>query len=233
MASVNCQASTVILQQESLSTPSNRRRSRGLSYCRFIKKHKRYYCGSVRDTNEALAESSTEPTSPSHEDKRHDKLEGEGSAPFRKREIFPVIKSIDTIKDPCLAFKNDSITEGTVSRTLANYRCSPSAAAHTGVADANISVNIDGFLITLIAIVSGIVGRVSSQELRYDATRLYRLQESLRAISMELRKKREVWKAQEDIRMLDLQKQRVQRAREKASLEAERQRKLQEKFELV
>jgi hypothetical protein len=81
--------------------------------------------------------------------------------------------------------------------------------------------------------VSGIVGRVSSQELRYDATRLYRLQESSRAVSMELRKKREAWKAQEDVRVSNLQKQRVQRAREKASQEAERQRKLQEKFELV
>ena len=232
MASVNGQSFAAVLPQESVSIPSNGGRYRILRYNRNIKKHERCYCGAVSDTNEALVESPIEPASPA-QDQRHAKLQGEDSASLRKREIFPIIESIDSTKGPCCVSKSDPITDGAARRTLVDFRCSPSLAAHTGVADANISGNIDGFLISVVAIVSGIVGRVSSQELRYDATRLYRLQESSRAVSMELRKKREAWKAQEDVRVSNLQKQRVQRAREKASQEAERQRKLQEKFELV
>lgn len=233
MASVNGQSFAAVLPQESVSIPSNGGRYRILRYNRNIKKHERCYCGAVSDTNEALVESPIEPASPAHEDQRHAKLQGEDSASLRKREIFPIMESTDSTKGPCCVSKSDPITDGAARRTLVDFRCSPSLAAHTGVADANISGNIDGFLISVVAIVSGIVGRVSSQELRYDATRLYRLQESSRAVSMELRKKREAWKAQEDVRVSNLQKQRVQRAREKASQEAERQRKLQEKFELV
>eukprot|EP00890_Picochlorum_soloecismus_P003808 jgi/Picsp_1/4428/NSC_06650-R1_expressed protein [Chlorella variabilis] len=232
MASVNGHAFAASLQQESLVIPWSRGRSMIVNRNGYKTKRERYCCRSLRDTIEALVESPIEPASPSREDQRHAKLEGGDSAELRKRENFHIIECIDTIKGPCPASKSDPNAEGMPSRTLVDYQCSSSSPSHTRVENANISVNIDGILIAVVALVSGIVGRVSSQELRYDATRLYRLQESSRAVSMELRKKREAWKSEEDVRVSDLQKQRVQRAREKAIQEAERQRKLQEKFEM-
>jgi len=232
MASVNGLAFAASLQ-ESLVIRTGRGGSTITNCNGYKRKGERYQCGSTSVRSEALVESPVEPASPSCENQRHAKLERDDTAELSQREIFPINECTDTIKGPCPESKSDPSAEGMTRRTFVDYRCSPSSAAYTPVKNANISFNIDGILIAVVALVSGIVGRVSSQELRYDATRLFRLQESSRAVSIELRKKREAWKAEEDVRVSELQKKRVQRAREKAIQEAERQRKLQEKFELV
>lgn len=91
----------------------------------------------------------------------------------------------------------------------------------------------DGLLIATVAICSGILGRLSAQELRYDAARLYRNQENSRSMSLELRRKREAWKQEEDARMAGEQQKRVQEVTERALKEVERQKKIQEKYEKV
>ena len=87
------------------------------------------------------------------------------------------------------------------------------------------------YLLTGIAIAASILGRMSAQELRYDSARLFRNQESSRALSLELRRKRQEYKDQEGVRLAAEQKRRVVEVTERARHEAERQKKVQEKYE--
>jgi hypothetical protein len=78
---------------------------------------------------------------------------------------------------------------------------------------------------------AGIMGRISAQELRYDSSRLFRHQESSRALSLELRTRRKAWKEEEEVRLAMDQKRRVAEVTEKARQEAERQKRVQQKYE--
>jgi len=93
------------------------------------------------------------------------------------------------------------------------------------------SANDTSYLLTGIAIVASILGRLSAQEVRYDSARLFRNQESSRALSLELRRKRQEYKDQEGVRLATEQKRRVIEVTEKARQDAERQKEAQEKHE--
>ena len=89
----------------------------------------------------------------------------------------------------------------------------------------------DGYLLAGVAIVASVLGRLSSEEIRYDASRLFRNQESSRLLNAEMRRKRQEWKEQEEVRLSMEQRRRVEEVTEKARVEAKRQKKLQEKYE--
>lgn len=91
----------------------------------------------------------------------------------------------------------------------------------------------DGYLLAGVAIIASILGRLSSEELRYDASRLFRNQESSRLLNVELRRKRQEWKEQAEVRIALEQRRRVEEVTEKARIEAEKQKKIQEKYEKV
>ena len=93
------------------------------------------------------------------------------------------------------------------------------------------SFNETSYLLTGMAVMASVLGRMSAQELRYDSARLFRNQESSRALSLELRRKRQEYKEMEEVRLAMDQKRRVVEATEKARQEAERQKKMQEKYE--
>lgn len=103
----------------------------------------------------------------------------------------------------------------------------PSPHPHPPLASANHT----SYLLTGIAIAASILGRMSAQELRYDSARLFRNQESSRALSLELRRRRQEYKDQEGVRLAAEQKRRVVEVTEKARQDAERQKKAQEKYE--
>ena len=81
------------------------------------------------------------------------------------------------------------------------------------------SANHTSYLLTGIAIAASILGRMSAQELRYDSARLFRNQESSRALSLELRRRRQEYKDQEGVRLAAEQKRRVVEVTEKARQE--------------
>jgi len=89
----------------------------------------------------------------------------------------------------------------------------------------------DGYMLAGVAIIASVLGRLSSEEIRYDASRLFRKQESSRLLNAELRRKRQEWKEQEEVRLAMEQRRRVEEVTEKARIEAERQKKIQEKYE--
>ena len=92
------------------------------------------------------------------------------------------------------------------------------------------SPDASSYLLSGMAVVASVLGRLSAQELRYDSARLFRNQESSRALSLELRRKRQEYKDQEEVRLAMEQKRRVVEVTEKARQEAERQKKVQEKY---
>jgi len=131
-------------------------------------------------------------------------------------------------------------TEHTDTCVDATMREILSIESETCMAVANIQApepaagsSVDGLLLTSVAVLAGILGRLSAQELRYDASRLFRNQESSRSLNVELRRKRQEWKEQEEMRLAVEQKRRVEEVTVKARKEAARQKKIQEKLEKV
>lgn len=109
----------------------------------------------------------------------------------------------------------------------------PGARRNQNLAHACSMHESEGLLIALVAVLSGMVGRMSAQQVRFDAARLFRYQESSRALSLELRRKRELWKQEETARMAEDQRRKVEQVTKKALQEAEQQQRLQEKYEKV
>jgi hypothetical protein len=91
--------------------------------------------------------------------------------------------------------------------------------------------DIHGYMLAGVAVMASVLGRVSAEEIRYDASRLFRKQESSRMLNAELRRKRQEWKEQEEARLATEQKRRVEEVTVKARIEAEKQKKIQEKYE--
>lgn len=120
-----------------------------------------------------------------------------------------------------------------VGGTLCESEQSKGVTSPLAEASAPAMHGLDGYLLTLVAVVSGILGRLSAQELRYDSARLFRNQEKSRLMNVELRRKRQEWREQEEVRLAAEQKRRVEEVSEKARKEADRQKKLQEKYEKV
>lgn len=133
-------------------------------------------------------------------------------------------------QEACCASTSVEVQEH-VEGGLSESELSKGVTSPTGTP--SVHGGLDGYLLTLVAVVSGVLGRLSAQELRYDAARLFRNQEKSRLMNAELRQKRQEWKEQEEVRLAAEQKRRVEEVSEKARKEADRQKKLQEKYEKV
>ena len=135
--------------------------------------------------------------------------------------------SVDTSADPTHQVDSLSLLPSSLSPAVAQSVLVPPPFLQTPFPTSSSS----SYLLTGVAVVASILGRISAQELRYDSARLFRNQESSRALSIELRRKRQEYKEQEEVRLAMEQKRRVVEVTEKARQEAERQKKVQARYE--
>lgn len=96
----------------------------------------------------------------------------------------------------------------------------------------SVVFSTDGIILSLSVLVAARLGRLSSQEARLDVRRVQRNRERFRALSSDLRQKREAWKAAEAQRLIAEEAQRVAeaaaRAKEEARVQEERRRQYEE-----
>ena len=91
----------------------------------------------------------------------------------------------------------------------------------------------EGVILALSIVSASCLGRLNSQEARLDVRRVQRTRERSRALSSELRSKREAWRIQEAVRLASVEAQRVTDVTIRAREAAKEQAQLRHKYEEV